>query len=401
MNIQKQKMTILLTVLIDVVGLGIIIPTLPFYVERFGASPFTITLLFSVFALCSFFSGPLLGTLSDRIGRRPVLIISIASSAIGWLVFAAANAVWVLFLGRIIDGLAAGNFPIAQSYLVDLSRDDKERTTNLGLIGAIFGVGFIVGPAIGAALGAIDPALPFWFVGALAFVNMIGAYFFLPETNKSLDVEKKISLNPFTPIKRAVKDRDLRSHYGAWFLFGLAMSMQQAIFALYLNAIFGLTAAVVGTIFTITGVLMVINQAYALRQIWLKYFKESFLEVWPFLGFAIGFFAMAIHNLIIFFAGMFLVFLSQSILRVVMSSGAAGIAGHQRRGEVLGIMSSILSLAMVIGPIVAGAVFTAHKSLPYILGGIAVFAAFLIMYRRCKAMELEGTVGEIEVGPIM
>ena len=188
MKIQKDKLIIMTTVFVDVLGIGIIIPVLPFYVESFGVSSFVVTLLFSVFALFSFVSGPFLGALSDRIGRRPVLILSIASTALGWFVFASANAVWVLFLGRIIDGVAAGNFPIAQSYLVDIAKDDKERTSNLGIIGAVFGIGFIIGPFLGAMLSAISPASPFWFVGVLALLNMIGAWFFLPETHHNRTV---------------------------------------------------------------------------------------------------------------------------------------------------------------------------------------------------------------------
>ncbi len=217
---QKEKIVIILTVLIDVLGLGIIIPVLPFYVESFGASAVTLTMLFSVYALFSFVSGPFLGALSDRIGRRPVLIASIFSTAIGWFVFASAHAIWVLFLGRIIDGMAAGNLPITQSYLVDVARNDKERTTNLGIIGAVFGIGFIVGPAIGGALSSISHPLPFFFVGGLATVNVIGALLFLPESLKRMDKEKKMALNPFRPLLNAVHDKPLHSRYVAWFFSG-------------------------------------------------------------------------------------------------------------------------------------------------------------------------------------
>lgn len=169
MVINKQKLIILFTVFVDVIGIGVIIPILPFYVESFGASPLMVGLLFGVYSFFSFFSGPLLGSFSDRRGRRPVLIISILSSAIGWLVFASAKSIFFLFLGRIIDGLAVGNFSTAQSYLSDIAKNDKERTTNLGLVGAIFGIGFIIGPMLGGFLGSISETLPFWFVGGWLF----------------------------------------------------------------------------------------------------------------------------------------------------------------------------------------------------------------------------------------
>src|SRR3972149_6379611 len=159
---QKEKLTVLFTVLVDVLGFGIVIPILPFYVTSFGASAFTVTLLFSSFALFAFVSSPFLGALSDKIGRRPVLIFSIASTAIGWFVFAAADSIVLLFIGRIIDGAAAGNFTVAQSALVDISTDEKDRAANLGLIGASFGIGFMLGPLIGGVLSTVSLSCRFW-----------------------------------------------------------------------------------------------------------------------------------------------------------------------------------------------------------------------------------------------
>lgn len=389
MKIQKGKIIILLTVLIDVIGLGIIIPVLPFYVESFGVSSFVVTLLFSVFALFSFISGPFLGALSDKIGRRPVLIISIASTAIGWFVFASANAVWVLFLGRIIDGAAAGNFPIAQSYLVDIAKTDKERTTNLGLIGAVFGIGFIIGPAIGAALSAISPALPFWLVGILASINVVGAYFFLPETNNNIILtQKRISINPMIPIVRAIKDIELRGRYAAWFLFGTAFAGMQAIFALFVRDVFDFSSVTTGYLFTGMGVVLVINQTIGLKKIWLKYFNEKDLEIWFFIIMTVGFVFADFKIMNLFFLGIFLTTLGQSTLRVVISSGVAGVAGQMRRGEVLGIMASIMSASMIVGPLLAGALFQKNVQLPFLMNIILLLIAFFIMKKCCGSEKI-------------
>ena len=122
---QKQKLIVISSVLVDVIGFGIVIPILPFYVTEFGASAVTVTFLFATFSFFSFLSAPLLGAWSDRIGRRPIFLLSVTSTAIGWFVFASANSLWMLFLGRIIDGCAAGNFTTAQSYMVDLAKDEK------------------------------------------------------------------------------------------------------------------------------------------------------------------------------------------------------------------------------------------------------------------------------------
>lgn len=390
MKMQKNKIIILLAVLVDVVGLGIIIPILPYYVESFGVSSFVVTLLFTTFALASFVSGPFLGSLSDKIGRRPVLLISIASTAIGWFVFASAHSVWILFLGRIIDGLAAGNFPIAQSYLVDIAKTDRERTTNLGLIGAVFGIGFIIGPVIGATLGTISPVLPFWVVGSLAAVNFVGAYFFLPEThNNRAHHQKAIPLNPLIPIVSAMKDNALRSRYVAWFLFGVAFAGLQSIFALFVKSAFGFSAVATGYMFTAMGVVLVINQTFALKQIWLKYFKETDLEIWFFVVMMTGFVFADLKILPLFFVGIFLTTLGQSTLRVVMSSGIAGVAGQMRRGEVMGVMASIASASMIVGPLLAGALFEKNIQLPFLMNIGLLIIAFLIMKKCC------GLVGKI------
>ena len=382
------KAIIVLTVLIDVIGLGIVIPVLPFYVESFGVSSFVVALLFSVFALFSFVSGPYLGAVSDRIGRRPVLILSIASTALGWFVFASAHSVWFLFLGRIIDGAAAGNFPIAQSYLVDIAKTDKERTTNLGIIGAVWGVGFILGPALGALLSTANPAYPFWFVGFLATLNMIGAFYFLPETHNNRDASKKIHINPFVPLIRAVKDKVLISRYVAWLLFGTAFAAMNSIFALYVSAVFGFSASVTGIIFTLMGVVLVINQVFALKKVWLKYFKEVDLEVWFFLIMALGFLLAALKIFALFAIGLLFITLAQSTLRVVISSGVAGFAGPMRRGEVLGIMSSVLSVSMIIGPILAGALFQINVQLPFLVNIALLLGAFSIMKKCCPSEKI-------------
>lgn len=398
MKLQKDKAIIILTVLIDVIGLGIIIPVLPFYVESFGVSSFVVALLFSVFALFSFVSGPFLGALSDRIGRRPVLILSIASTALGWFVFASAHSIAILFLGRIIDGAAAGNFPIAQSYLVDIAKTDKERTTNLGLIGAVFGIGFIIGPAIGASLSAVSPAYPFWLVGILATLNMIGAFYFLPETHNEKSVGKKIPINPFLPILRATKDQALKSRYAAWFLFGTAFAGMQSVFALFVKSVFGFSATLTGYIFTGMGILLVLNQGFALKKIWLKYFKEKDLEIWFFALMIFGFFLIDLKIFAFFAFGLFFTTIGQSTLRVVMSSGVAGAAGPKRRGEVLGIMASIMSVSMIVGPLIAGSLFQKSVQLPFAFNAIILTFAFFIMKKSSVGEKIYQEVATEVVG---
>lgn len=384
----KTKILILLTVFIDVIGVGIVIPILPFYITRFTDSSFVMTSILAIYAVCSFFSAPLIGSLSDKIGRKPMLITSIFSTALGWFIFAGAPNIFFVFLGRIIDGIMAGNFPIAQSYLSDIAKDDKERTTNLGLIGAVFGIGFIIGPLLGGLLGHLGHTIPFWFVGTLALFNAILGIFTLPETHK-VQEQKKIKLNPFLPIVTALKNTDARSSYIAWFLFGLAVAGYQSIFSLYLKDIFNFTEFSGGLLFGLVGVIIVINQAFAMKKIWLRYFKEPVLELNMLIAFVIGFILLSIKNFPIFIIGIILTTFAQSILRVVMTSQVVGFTTKDKRGETLGVMASITSLSMAISPMIAGYIYDKHHVIPFIMSSIYLLIAYSILKNNKKQLEKE------------
>ena len=379
----KTKAIILLTVFIDVIGVGIIIPILPFYVAQFSDSAILITSLFAVFALFSFLSAPVLGALSDRFGRRPLLIGSIFSTAIGWFVFAGATNIFFLFVGRIIDGIMAGNFPLAQSFLTDIAETEKERTENLGLIGAVFGIGFIFGPLLGGVLGHFGHNVPFWFVGGLALANTLLAFFILPETHHERSTEK-VSINPFVPIARALRNRGLRENYIAWFLFGLAIAGFQSIFSLYLRDAFHFNELIGGLIFGVIGVIIALNQGVAMKHFWLKHFKEPTLELFMLLVFAAGFLLLGIPVLWVFALAILLTTFGHSVLRVVMTGQIVAQSPANARGETLGIVSSVASLSMMIGPVLSGALYEQSNTFPFFLGAILLFLAFALLYKKRK-----------------
>lgn len=376
---QREKIIVVFTVLVDVIGFGIVIPILPFYVQSFGASPLTITLLFSTFAFFAFLSAPFLGALSDRIGRRPVLLLSIASTAVGWFVFASAGSLFLLFLGRIIDGSAAGNLTVAQSCLVDVARDEKERASNLGIIGAAFGIGFLIGPAIGGFLSTVSHAFPFYVAGGLSTTNVILAYFFLPETNTKRNPEGVISFNPLRPLARAALSQELRPLFVRWVLFAMAFMSTQSVFALYAEHAFGFDAFTTGLFFTVSGAFMAINQAVLLKRVWLKYFNERKLEVMMWWGFFLGFAFMGSHYLPLFAIGVPLAGVSQGILRVVMTSQAAGQADPRMKGEVIGIMSSLMAASLVVAPMIAGVLFERDDILPYVFAALLTLVSLWII----------------------
>ncbi len=371
----KTKALILFTIFIDVLGIGVIIPVLPFYVKLFGVTDIAVTLLFATYALLAFLSAPFLGALSDKIGRRPVLIGSIISTAIGWLVFAKAKTIIWLFAGRIIDGFAAGNITTAQTLLADIATDDKERSVNMGLFGALFGIGFIIGPALGGLLAHFGNTVPFWFVGILAAINAVLAYFFLPETHTKPSEHPRISLNPFKPIWDGLKNAEARMLFIAWLLFGIAIATQQGTFALYVNRIFGMGSTATGLLFAAVGVMIVLNQTLLLKKVWLKYFTKQQILVMMFVVWGIASLMQSIAILWVFLVGMILGTIGQGNLRMAFGSLFSSI-NPTKRGEYVGISGSIMSLSMIIGPLIATATYINHPALPFVIAGILGFVGW-------------------------
>src|SRR5438445_8457504 len=179
--VTRPLLIIFLTIFVNLVGFGIIIPLLPFYAESFGASPLVIGLLFAVFSLCQLASAPALGDLSDRYGRRPVLIFSLAGTVVSFVMLAMAHSVAMLFAARIVDGLSGGNISTARAYVADVTAP-KDRARAYGLIGAAFGLGFIFGPALSGVLARISYVAPIWAAAALTLVATAMAWLWLPET---------------------------------------------------------------------------------------------------------------------------------------------------------------------------------------------------------------------------
>ena len=177
----RPLVIIFLTIFVNLVGFGIIVPLLPYYAETFGASPFIIGLLFAVFSLCQLLAAPALGDFSDRYGRRPVLIFSLAGTVISFVMLAVAHSVAMLFAARIVDGLSGGNISTARAYVADIT-EPKDRARAYGLIGAAFGLGFILGPALSGVLSHISYTAPIWAAAGVTLVATVMAIVWLPET---------------------------------------------------------------------------------------------------------------------------------------------------------------------------------------------------------------------------
>src|SRR5215213_1322469 len=268
---------IFITVFIDLVGFGIVIPILPLYARRFDASETVIGLLLGIFSAMQFIFSPVLGRLSDKVGRRPVLLLSLIGTSVGFLIMGMADTLWLLFLARIIDGISGGNISTAQAYIADVTPPDQ-RARGMGLIGAAFGLGFVVGPALGGILSRISLSAPFFFAAGLAAANAIALYFLLPE---SLKPENRDRAGRRASIMGVLKESG-SWHLGAimatWFFSTLSFSIVTAIYALFTLSRFNYDAAHVGYIFAFVGLIGAIIQGGLIGRL-VKAFGDKALVI--------------------------------------------------------------------------------------------------------------------------
>ncbi|MFA6917810.1 MAG: MFS transporter [Candidatus Gracilibacteria bacterium] len=388
----RGKIIIGLTVFVDVVGIGIVIPVLPVFLHGYIDSPFWIEMFFAIYAFCGFFAAPILGALSDKYGRRLILILSIFGTAVGWFIFAlGSKSLICLVIGRIIDGITSGNISTAQSYMVDISKNKIERTKNLGFIGAIFGIGFIVGPAIGGVLSKFSLLLPFFFTAGLATLNAVSAYLFLPESHAQRDHERKISMNPFKDIFGAFGISSIRPLLISWFLYTICFGIVQAAFSLYGYLAFGFSPTMNGAIMAMIGVVIAINQGFLLKNLWLKYFSENRLAIMSTLWLMAAYGLMAIHSIYVLIIALILSAFGQSLTRVINNSSVSHLVPPKQVGTIMGVMQSIMFLSAILAPIIGGIALEYNLMLPWLISaGLMVIALVIIQthYSKMKKIEL-------------
>ncbi len=259
----RPLLVIFLTIFVNLVGFGIIIPLLPFYAETFGASPLVIGLLFAVFSVCQLIAAPALGDLSDRYGRRPVLIFSLAGTVVSFVMLALAQSIPMLFLARIVDGLSGGNISTARAYVADVT-EPRDRAKAYGLIGAAFGLGFIMGPALSGVLAKISYTAPVWAAAAITMVATVMAWLWLPETVHRQTAGTGM---PFRNLAAMLRRPGLRRMLWIDFIYWFAFAIFQTTFALFMARRFGFDVSQTGYFFAGFGVLGAVVQGLLIRPI--------------------------------------------------------------------------------------------------------------------------------------
>ena len=337
---------IFLTTFVNLVGFGIIIPLLPFYAQTFGASPLVIGLLFASFSLSQLIASPLLGDLSDRWGRRPVLIFSLLGTVVSFVMMAMANSLVMLFAARIVDGLSGGNITTARAYIADVSTEEN-RAKAFGLLGAAFGLGFIVGPALGAAFSHISYTAPIWAAAAITVVAVAMAWFWLPETVHRTEAGR----SPWQALGELWGRPHLRLLFTIDFVYWTAFAVYQTTFALFGARRFGFDAAHIGYLLSAFGVLGVIVQGGMVGPI-VRVLGERRTLSTGLLFAAVGWGGSALtHSLPVFVFMLVPGAIGIGLCNATLSALVSKAAGPHEQGRVQGAAGALESLGRTMGPV--------------------------------------------------
>lgn len=380
--------TILLIVFLDLMGFGIIIPLLPFYARQFQASPFEVTALFSLYSICQFLASPILGALSDRHGRRPILTLSQIGSALGFVLLGvvtlrhwenATLGLWLVYLSRIIDGISGGNISTAQAYISDVTTVEN-RSKAMGLLGAAFGVGFAAGPAIGGFLGHWHVSYPAFAAALFAAVASLMTYRYLPESivHRTASTERWLHPQSFQPVLRspALVQLLLIS-----FVCMAAFVMMEASIAMFLNDRFGYGPAQVGWYFAFLGGFIIVVQGGLIGRLSNAFGDWPLAIVGPALV-AVGMICLVqagYHPLlsVLLLGGAFSA-IGRSLWQPTVSSLVSKYSDPRHHGAVFGLFHGLGGIARVIGPVVAGLVYEPRVAIgPFLVAAVALLAAAL------------------------
>lgn len=367
----RPLLVIFLTIFVNLVGFGIIVPLLPFYAERFGASPVVIGLLFAVFSVAQLVAAPALGDWSDRYGRRPVLVFSLLGTVVSFVMLALAHTMTMLFLARIVDGLSGGNISTARAYVADVT-EPADRARAYGLIGAAFGLGFILGPAIGGVLSKWGLTVPIWAAAAITLVATVLAWFWLPETVHRAHAGAG---NPFTYLMPMLGRPNVGRMLVIDFFYWFAFAIFQTTFALFAAYRFGFDASKTGYFFSAFGVLGAVVQGGFIRPVVRRLGdKTTFMAGLAFAAAGLVLAALA-HSVVIFTLTLVPLALGMGFGHPTVSSLVSRAGGADEQGRIQGAASAVESLGRTVGPVWGNAGLQHFgEAMPYVSA-----AAFLVL----------------------
>lgn len=367
--LKSPLFAIFLIVAVDVLGFTMILPLLPFYAQKYGASPFTVGVLATTFAVCQLLSGPFLGRISDKYGRKPILMVSQCGTFIGFVMLGLANSLPIIFLSRIIDGVTAGNLTIAQAAIADVTPPEG-RARAFGVIGIAFGLGFLIGPAISAALAPLGVHYPAYGAALLSAISIFATWRLLPKAQARVD-----STENAKSTKRVLgyfRKPEMRWLLVEFLIFGFIFAGFTSGFALFAERRFTwqgkpFGASEVAILFTYSGFLGLIFQGFILGRL-VKKFGEAKL-VWA------GFASMAASYFLLAYADTILSLVVAStigsfgtgVIRPALTALVSRTAGAREQGAALGATQSLVSMGQIFAPLISGGIINASTSHPLAL----------------------------------
>lgn len=385
--LSNRTIIVAVSVFLNVAGFTIILPVIPFLVGQYVQPDLIglyVGLIVSMYALCSFCAAPVLGLISDRYGRRRVLLLSLLGSAAGYLIFGLGGALWVLFLGRIVDGFTAGNISTVYAYVAD-THAPADRGRIFGMLGAVAGFGFMFGPAAGGALGAISPTAPLFTAAALTLVNALWVYLALPESIQ-YDIEQPAwnwrRMNPVAQLADVFRQPALRVPFLASFAFFFAGAMLQSNFAVYLKEVFEFGPIGIGWALFGVGVMDVVSQGLLSRALLPRLGADALSKlglVVNAVGFAIIAWLIFLPHLALLAGGLFIFTLGDGLFQPAMSATIANAAPDNAQGIVQGANQAQQSMARMLGPLLAAVLSPIALNAPYWMGMLIVTAGFVTL----------------------
>lgn len=379
----KNLLAVAAVAVVNALGYGIIIPILYSYSLKYGLSDFENGLLFSVFSICQFISTPVIGRLSDKFGRKPLLVVSILGTAISFFMAAFAPSAIVLFLARALDGLTAGNLPVASAVISDTT-SEKDRARGFGIIGASFGFGFIFGPAISAAASGFGLHIPFIIAGAITLVAVGLTIFVLEETNKHIGEVKKGKLFDMAKLAKSIVDPNVGLTLLISLIYSTAFGMLIYGYQPFAVKILNLSPNLISLTFTIIGVVGLLTQLFILPRA-TKYFGDKrsfsislFLLASAFLG------LFFVKNLTWLIPVLVLMAVSNSSVNPLIQTILSKETDAKSQGSILGLNASYVSIGTIFGPIIAGAMATFLIPLPFFGSTVLTLICFYLSFNVLK-----------------
>jgi MFS family permease len=372
-------------IFVDLVGFGLVIPLLPFYAEQQGASPQLVTLVMASYSAAQLFAAPLWGRISDRHGRRPVLLVSLVGSVASYIWLGAASALWMLFAARLLAGACAGNIAAAQAYIADVTTPEN-RAKGMGMVGAAFGLGFIVGPALGGVLAGADPAHPGAapaFLGAgLSFLAFLGTLLFLKESLPPERRGKARRIGRIAALTEAFGRPTLRLLIAIYFAVIFAFSAMETTFAMWASRQLGWGALQVGALLAYVGLISAAMQGGLIGRL-TRLFGEVRLLLAGATAIILGLVLLPLaYGLLLLLPAMALLALGMGMTQPSINSLVSRRAGGHEQGQVMGVTQSVGSFARIVGPALAGVVFAVFgRQAPFFFGAAVMALAALLAAR--------------------